>query len=162
MKINVVHCLFEQSGTFKNVFKSMGVPAYDYDLLNDFGETDFCNDLFLEIERAYNFQSSLFDLFDKDDLLFAFFPCVRFEAQIIMCIKGVSKYSERLSPSQLVDRSSGYIAEVQWFYDLFCKMFVVAYRKGLRLIVENPFTTQGFCTGIFLLNLPSLIMIAVS
>lgn len=46
MKINVVHCLFEQSGTFKNVFKSMGVPAYDYDLLNDFGETDFCNDLF--------------------------------------------------------------------------------------------------------------------
>ena len=47
------HCLFEQSGTFKNVLKSMGYMAYDYDILNDFGETDFQIDLFAEIEKAY-------------------------------------------------------------------------------------------------------------
>ncbi len=44
-----VHCLFEQSGTFKNEFKKLGYEAYDYDLLNDFGETDFQVDLFAEI-----------------------------------------------------------------------------------------------------------------
>lgn len=44
-----VHCLFEQSGTFKNEFKKLGVDAEDYDILNDFGETDHVIDLFKEI-----------------------------------------------------------------------------------------------------------------
>ena len=43
------HCLFEQSGTFKNEFKALGIDAYDYDILDDFGETDFVIDLFAEI-----------------------------------------------------------------------------------------------------------------
>lgn len=45
-----VHCLFEQSGTFKNEFKKLGYEAYDYDIQNDFGETDYVIDLFAEIE----------------------------------------------------------------------------------------------------------------
>ena len=49
MKIQKVHCLFEQSGTFKNEFKKLGVDAEDYDILNDFGETDHIIDLFAEI-----------------------------------------------------------------------------------------------------------------
>lgn len=48
-----VHCLFEQSGTFKNEFIKLGIPAYDYDIQNNFGETDFQIDLFAEIEKAY-------------------------------------------------------------------------------------------------------------
>ena len=44
-----VHCLFEQSGTFKNEFKKLGIEAYDYDILNDFNETDYQIDLFSEI-----------------------------------------------------------------------------------------------------------------
>lgn len=47
------HCLFEQSGTFKNEFKKLGVEAYDYDIQNQFGETDFQIDLFAEIAKAY-------------------------------------------------------------------------------------------------------------
>lgn len=43
------HCLFEQSGTFKNEFKKLGIEAYDYDILNDYGQTDFIIDLFAEI-----------------------------------------------------------------------------------------------------------------
>lgn len=43
------HCLFEQSGTFKNEFKKLGIEAYDYDILNDYGQTDFQCDLFAEI-----------------------------------------------------------------------------------------------------------------
>lgn len=43
------HCLFEQSGTFKNEFKKLGIEAYDYDILNDYGETDYQTDLFAEI-----------------------------------------------------------------------------------------------------------------
>ena len=43
------HCLFEQSGTFKNEFKKLGFEAYDYDILNEYGETDYQVDLFEEI-----------------------------------------------------------------------------------------------------------------
>jgi hypothetical protein len=45
----VVHCLFEQSGTFKNEFRKLGINAYDYDILNEYGETDFQIDLYEEI-----------------------------------------------------------------------------------------------------------------
>jgi hypothetical protein len=49
-KMMIVHCLFEQSGTFKNEFKKLGYEAYDYDILNDYGQTDYIIDLFKEIE----------------------------------------------------------------------------------------------------------------
>lgn len=49
MKIKTVHCLFEQSGTFKNEFQKLGVKAIDYDIQNDFGQTDRVIDLFSEI-----------------------------------------------------------------------------------------------------------------
>lgn len=45
----IAHCLFEQSGTFKNEFKKLGIEAYDYDILNDYGQTDYQIDLFAEI-----------------------------------------------------------------------------------------------------------------
>ena len=49
----IFHLLFEQSGTFKKEFASLGHKAYDYDILNDFGETDYQIDLFHEIEEGY-------------------------------------------------------------------------------------------------------------
>jgi hypothetical protein len=48
-----VHCLFEQSGTFKNEFIKLGYKAYDYDIQDNFGQTDYPIDLFCEIEKAY-------------------------------------------------------------------------------------------------------------
>lgn len=49
----IAHCLFEQSGCFKNEFKKLGIEAYDYDIENQFNETDYQIDLFAEIEKAY-------------------------------------------------------------------------------------------------------------
>jgi hypothetical protein len=62
MEINgKVHCFFEQSGTFKNEFIKLGIPAEDYDIQNNFGETDHQEDLFKAIEDAYDGKPSLFD-----------------------------------------------------------------------------------------------------
>lgn len=52
-----VHCLFEQSGTFKNEFRKLGIEAEDYDILNDFGETDHIIDLFEEIRGGVRRQT---------------------------------------------------------------------------------------------------------
>ena len=54
MKIKFkVHCFFEQSGTFKQEFIKLGIPAEDYDIQNNFGQTDHVIDLFAEIKKAY-------------------------------------------------------------------------------------------------------------
>ena len=47
--IKKAHCFFEQSGTFKKEFIKLGIDAEDYDISNDFGETDHVVDLFNEI-----------------------------------------------------------------------------------------------------------------
>lgn len=52
-QIRKVHCLFEQSGTFKNEFIKLGIPAEDYDIQNNFNQTDHVIDLFAEIDKAY-------------------------------------------------------------------------------------------------------------
>lgn len=48
-----VHCFFEQSGTFKNEFIKLGYEAEDYDIQNEFNETNNVADLFNEIEECY-------------------------------------------------------------------------------------------------------------
>ena len=54
MEINgKVHLMFEQSGVFKNEFKKLGYEAFDYDIKDNFCETDYVIDLFAEIENAY-------------------------------------------------------------------------------------------------------------
>lgn len=56
-----VHCFFEQSGTFKNEFIKLGILAEDYDIQNNFNQTDHVIDLFAEIENAYDGKESIFD-----------------------------------------------------------------------------------------------------
>lgn len=74
-----VHCFFEQSGTFKREFIKLGIPAEDYDIQNNFGETDHTDDLFAEIEKAFDDKPSVFDTIDPAaDLIMAFFPCIEF------------------------------------------------------------------------------------
>ena len=84
------HCFFEQSGTFKNEFKTLGYEAYDYDILNDFGQTDYVVDLFHDIEVAYERERerTVFDNVKPGDQIIAFFPCVRFTEQISMKFNG--------------------------------------------------------------------------
>lgn len=55
-EIDKVYCLFEQSGTFKNVLKkNFGIEnVFDFDLKNEFGQTDFRLDLFEQINQEFN------------------------------------------------------------------------------------------------------------
>ena len=53
MEVKRAFCLFEQSGVFKNEFIKLGIPAEDFDIQNNFGQTDHQIDLFAEIEKAF-------------------------------------------------------------------------------------------------------------
>lgn len=140
----VAHCLFEQSGTFKNEFKKLGIEAYDYDILNDYGETDFQIDLLAEIENAYRGGQSIFDDITPDDLIMAFFPCVRFEDQIMVHMRGQCNTQKNWNDEKKLEYSMKLQAELSDMYYLISKMVIVCERKRLRLVIENPYSPQHY------------------
>lgn len=147
MKVEKVYCLFEQSGIFKNEFKKLGIEAFDYDLQNVFGETDRVLDLFGEIERAYTGERSVFDNMETGEqggLLFAFFPCTYFCENNCLYFMGThinlqgrpQEERERI----IIERAE----ERHRLYVLLLKLFAVCTKKGLRLIVENPYSANHY------------------
>jgi hypothetical protein len=152
-----VWCLFEQSGTFKNEFKKLGYDAVDVDIQNNFGETDYQIDIFSEIEKAYEGgQESIFDKMTKDDLIMAFFHCIYFCAPSQMnftwgCIN-YRKMSYKEKTDAILKRSS----DREKFYGLAIKMFSVVAERGLRLIMENPWSENTYLKANFIIP-PALI-----
>lgn len=150
------HLLFEQSGTFKNEFKKLGVEAYDYDILNDFNETDFQIDLFNEIENAYNEKESIFDSFSQDDIIMAFFPCVRFECQIILWYRGEALQQKNWDDVKKLEHDLKLHKELNQMYELITKLSIVVLKRKLKLIIENPYSTQHYLTRYWCLK-PSIV-----
>ena len=133
MKIKKVHCLFEQSGTFKNEFIKLGIQAEDYDIANDFGQTDHVVDLFSAINDAYDGKKSLFDTIYKDDLILAFFPCTRFECQIQMAFKGEAYQMAKWGSEKKLTYSMKLHDELHHLYILICKLFAICVRGGVQI-----------------------------
>ena len=150
-----IHCLFEQSGTFKNEFKKLGYDAYDYDIQNNFGETDHVIDLFKEIEFAYDGKSSWFDNISEDDLIIAFFPCIYFCAMSQTAFYPTCVNYKKLSTKEVYDEIIKRNGNRSYFYSLLCKMFAVVKIRGLRMIVENPWSEQTYLKSNF--EPPSLV-----
>ena len=149
MKINKVHCLFEQSGTFKNEFKKLGINAEDYDILNDFDQTDNVVDLFAEIDKAYDGKPSLFDDIGDCDLIFAFFPCTRFQAYNCSNFQGKNPSMKEWTEEQKLKYSMDLHDQLHGLYMRICKLFTICLRGGHRMIVENPYTQPHYLTAFF-------------
>ena len=148
MEINgKVHCFFEQSGTFKNEFIKLGIPAEDYDIQNNFGETDHVIDLFAEIEKGYNEEPSIFDGITGDDLIMAFFPCIYFSdmSQILHTWGAYPNKSAKYATDIILERSK----KRQEFYELVIMMLAKAKDSGLRLIMENPSGAHSYLKNCF-------------
>ncbi|MBP5458757.1 MAG: hypothetical protein J6Y62_01080 [Clostridia bacterium] len=154
-----VHCLFEQSGTFKREFIKLGIPAEDYDLQNNFGETNHVVDLFAEIRKGYEGkEKSIFDDMSPDDLIMSFFPCIRF------C--NIAEYNQRSAQEKW--RRDGVPVKKIWenlkkaaderheFYILCLEMHAAVETRGLRMIMENPWSTCNY-TNYFWFMKPAII-----
>lgn len=152
----IAHCLFEQSGTFKNEFKKLGYEAYDYDIQNEFGETDYVIDLFSEIGGAYYGKPSIFDKMKEDDLIMAFFPCTRFETRVALLFRGQATQQKDWSDEQKLEYSITLQNELTELYVLLCKMVIVVLRKGLKMVIENPYTAPHYLTTYWCLK-PTII-----
>jgi hypothetical protein len=139
-----IHCLFEQSGTFKNEFKKLGFEAYDYDILDDFGQTDYKINLFEEIKKEYEGGVSIFQNISKDDLVMAFFPCIRFEASILLSFRGQNKAFKKWDNVQKMKYCIKLHEELHQLYVLVNQLFIIAIRNGFKMIVENPYSKEHY------------------
>ena len=151
----IYHCFFEQSGTFKNEFKKLGYEAYDYDLLNNFGETDYVMDLFQEINKAYDNEPSIFDNVGGGTII-AFFPCIRFENQCYMIFQGTQWQLKNKSDAEKLEYNLELHKELHDLYILITKMVLVCIRKNIPLIIENPYSMEHYLTRYWSLK-PSII-----
>lgn len=140
----ICHFLFEQSGTFKNVLKENGYEAFDYDILNDFGQTDFQIDLFEEIEKCYDGKKSIFDSIKKEDFVMAFFPCTHFcqANSLLYSIKFGGR--EREYNKGLCDKLIQRNTERAWYFELYLKFCYIIKKIGCKCIIENPGTFPSF------------------
>ena len=138
-----VHCFFEQSGTFKNEFKKLGYEAEDYDIQNNFGETDNVVDLFAEIEKGYDNQPSIFDKIGGGDLIIAFFPCIYFCDSKTMAFKGVSNFQQKWPLEKVMEFNIEQEDLRHSYFSNLMKLVKIVSNRGLRMIIENPWNTSG-------------------
>ena len=145
-----VHLMFEQSGTFKNEFKKLGYEAYDYDIQNNFNQTDFIIDLFDEIENCFDGKESIFDSIAKDDLIIAFFPCIYFCENNQLYFTGKHHNLSKLSTKDKVDIIIERQNNRAYFYNMCLKLFAICDIRNIPLIVENPYATQHYLVENFM------------
>ena len=122
-----VHCFFEQSGTFKNEFIKLGIPAEDYDIQNNFGETDHlpC----IEFSCVAQFWYSLSQ-------------------------KNIRQWKDtKMKFDYMIEKN----ARRAYMFGLLYKMCGVALMKGIRLIFENPWAMNTYLKQNVFLKDPSVI-----
>lgn len=144
MKPTFVHCLFEQSGTFKNAFQQLNIPAWDYDIADQFGHTDWVRDLFTQIENAYAGKASIFDYMQESHLIMAFFPCIYFNEHNEMYFCATSYNLRNLSPAAkiraIIDRSD----KRQEYYKKVLQLIAICEERRLKLVIENPYNAHHY------------------
>lgn len=92
----------------------------------------------------------------KNDLILAFFPCIYFCAHSQMMFSYGHTNYRKLNTMQKTAKILERSANREHFFSLAVKMLSVAKHKGLRLIMENPWSEQTFLKANFVMP-PTLV-----
>lgn len=158
MVFNKVHCLFEQSGTFKKAFEELGYNAIDYDI-NKTENVDVVVDLFIQIFLAsIEEESCVFDHISQDDLVIAFFPCTYFSDQSQLLSRGDSYGQKEWSEKKKLEYSIEQMFSRNKYYILICRLCLIAIKRGFKLIIENPYGKVNFLKHFFPLK-PEVVLL---
>lgn len=149
MVFNKVHCIFEQSGTFKKAFEELGYNAIDYDIEKT-ENTNVVTDLFTQIFLAsQEKKSEVFDNINPDDLVLAFFPCTYFSDQNQLLSRGDSYGQKEWSVEKKLKHSIDLMNKRSEFYTYLCSLCLIAIKKGFKLVIENPYGKVNFLKHFF-------------
>lgn len=109
-----------------------------------------------KLRGGYEGKESLFDKFSKDDVIMAFFPCTRFEAKIPLSFRGESWQMKNYTTKQKLEYAMKLHEELHRNYMLISKLVIIALDRGLKLIIENPYTAPHYLTTYWCIK-PSII-----
>lgn len=158
MVFNKVHCIFEQSGTFKKAFEELGYNATDYDIEKT-ENTNVVTDLFTQISLAsQEKKSEVFDNINPDDLVLAFFPCTYFSDQSQLLSRGDSYGQKEWSEKKKIEYSLEQMHQRNRYYLLLCSLCLIAIKRGFKLIIENPYGKVNFLKHFFPLK-PEVVLL---
>lgn len=136
-----VHLLFEQSGVFKRAWMATGYEAIDYDINNDYGQTDVQIDILDEIRNRYwQLGKTIFDSMATGDIVMAFFPCIYFAQWGNLNLHPECHNNASLDKAArwkgIIDRA---MMRDQYLISLL-QLISICDQQSLPLIIENPWT----------------------
>lgn len=76
----------------------------------------------------------------------AFFPCTRFEAQILLWFRGEAMQQKKSSDIDKLEKDLTLHKELSNNYELVTKLAIVCLKKKIKLIIENPLSEQHYLT----------------
>lgn len=88
----------------------------------------------------------MFDKITPDDMILAFFPCTRFSPQAYFAFQGTSKNFKKWNEDQIVEYAMKHHDELNELYQLLSKLAMVAFRRNLKMIIENPYHAESYLT----------------
>lgn len=130
-----VCCLFEQSGTFKNVYLKRGDKCIDVDISNIFGETDLQIDLFTAIEN------DCLSWVNEYDLIYAFFPCTWFSINNDLIYRRQLPQFRKWSDNKVDEYINLRLKQYERVKSILLKLITIVKRP---LIIENPRSKRIF------------------
>ena len=80
----------------------------------------------------------------SDDVIMAFFPCTRFEAQISLWFRGCALQQKNQSDIEKLLKDIKLHNELHMNYVRLCQLCIVVLRKRLRMVFENPATKPHY------------------
>lgn len=81
-----------------------------------------------------------------DDVILAFFPCTRFEDQILLAFRGDAAQMKNYTDTQKLETDLKLHGELCENYELITKLAIIVLKRGLRMVFENPYSTQHYLT----------------
>ena len=91
-----------------------------------------------------------------DDLILAFFPCTRFEAQVLLWFRGENYGQKGWNDISKLEYDLKIHHELSENYELITKLTILVLRKNLKMVFENPASDQHYLTRYWCLK-PSII-----
>ena len=98
----------------------------------------------------------MFDNIALDDIIMAFFPCTMFQENNALLFRGVANQFQSVSDEYKLRYVHERHKTLHEMYERFTELCMVAIARGLKLIIENPYTQPHYLTRYFPIE-PALI-----
>lgn len=88
--------------------------------------------------------ASIIDNIKEEDEILCFFPCVRFEDQILLHFRGQASNQKKWNDERKLEHDIKLHKELHNLYIILTMLVIVCCRKNIPLIIENPYSTQHY------------------